>query len=89
MLDIIVALMCIAIIIGSSIFIARDFKDIFKAVKAEWIVEDAEIEKAKQELAEAEQEFNYASKEYIDIAVYKLKAAEEKFRIKLLQKRIG
>lgn len=34
----------------------------------------------KQKLRQAQQNFNYADPEYIDAAIYELKAVEEKFR---------
>ncbi len=40
-----------------------------------------------QKLRQAEQNFNYADQEYIDAAIYELKATEEKFAAMLREKR--
>jgi hypothetical protein len=38
-----------------------------------------DIAELKEELQQAEQNFNYADQQYIDAAIYRLKAVEEKF----------
>lgn len=51
------------------------------------ISEEEAIKKLEQNLRQAEQNFNYADQEYIDVAIYELKAAEEKFSAMLREKR--
>ena len=41
----------------------------------------------QQELRQAKQNFDYAEDEFIDVAIYGLKAAEEKFSAMLREKR--
>jgi len=43
----------------------------------------------KQKLKQAQQNFNYADDDYIDAAIYELKATEEKFAAMLREKRRG
>lgn len=45
------------------------------------------MQELKEKLRQAEQNFNYADQEYIDVAIYELKAAEEKFSAMLREKR--
>jgi len=57
--------------------IARTYKDVFLD----------ELEAAKIEVALAEQDFNYAEASYMDAAIYKLKAAEERCNTLIREKR--
>lgn len=41
------------------------------------------MQELKEKLRQAEQNFNYADPEYVDAAIYELKAAEERFRAKV------
>ena|GEM_PF-2636329 len=46
-----------------------------------------ELKKIRDQLRQAEQNFNYADQEYIDAAIHELKATEEKFAAMLKEKR--
>lgn len=46
-----------------------------------------ELKKNKDQIRQAEQNFNYADQEYIDVAIYELNAVNEKFRAMLREKR--
>jgi len=48
-----------------------------------------ELKKIKEQIRQAEQNFNYADQEYIDAAIYELKAMNEKFAAMLREKRRG
>ena len=50
---------------------------------------DKDLKRIKEELQQAEQNFNYVDQEYIDAAIHELKAVEEKFRAMLREKRRG
>ena len=45
------------------------------------------MDNLRQQLRQAEQNFNYADDDYIDDAIHELKAVEEKFRAMLREKR--
>lgn len=45
------------------------------------------MQELKEKLRQAEQNFNYADQEYIDAAIYELKATEEKLSAMLREKR--
>ena len=45
------------------------------------------MQELKEKLRQAEQNFNYADPEYVDAAIYELKATEEKFAAMLREKR--
>lgn len=47
------------------------------------------MQELKEKLRQAEQNFNYADPEYVDAAIYELKATEEKFAAMLREKRRG
>lgn len=47
---------------------------------------DKDLKKMKDRLRQAKQNFNYADQEYIDAAIYELKAVNEKFRAMLREK---
>ncbi len=57
--------------------IARTYKDVFLD----------ELEAAKMDVAMAEQDFNYAETGYVDAAIYRLKAAEEKLNALIRDKK--
>jgi len=48
---------------------------------------DKELKEIKEQMRQAEQNFNYVDQEYIDAAIYELKATEEKFAAMLREKR--
>lgn len=48
---------------------------------------DKDLKRIKEELQQAEQNFNYAGQEYLDAAIHELKAVEEKFRAILREKK--
>lgn len=45
------------------------------------------MQELKEKLRQAQQNFDYADENYIDAAIHELKAAEEKFRAMLREKR--
>jgi len=45
------------------------------------------LQEIRDQLRQAEQNFNYVDQEYIDAAIYELKAVNEKFRAMLREKR--
>lgn len=48
-----------------------------------------DIAEVQQELQQAEQNFNYADSEYIDSAIYQLKAIEEKYNALIKEVKYG
>jgi len=48
---------------------------------------DKELKEIKEQMRQAEQNFNYAGQEYLDAAIYELNAVNEKFRAMLREKR--
>ena len=48
---------------------------------------DKELKEIKEQMRQAEQNFNYVDQEYIDAAIHELKAVEEKFRAMLREKK--
>lgn len=48
---------------------------------------DKELKEIKEQMRQAEQNFNYAGQEYLDAAIHELKAVEEKFRAILREKK--
>ena len=48
---------------------------------------DELLQELKNQLRQAQQNFNYVDQEYIDAAIHELKAVEEKFRAMLREKK--
>lgn len=48
---------------------------------------DKELKEIKEQMRQAEQNFNYVDQEYIDAAIHEFKAVEKKFRAMLREKR--
>lgn len=50
---------------------------------------DKELKEIKEQMRQAEQNFNYADENYIDAAIYELNAAEEKLRAMIREVKIS
>lgn len=48
---------------------------------------DKELKEIKEQIRQAEQNFNYVDQEYIDAAIFEMNAVNEKFRAMLREKR--
>jgi len=79
-------ILCAAFAAALTIFIKKVVPDIADTYKGVFL---DELEAAKIEVALAEQDFNYAEKDYIDAAIYKLKAAYEKLNALLREMKGG
>lgn len=47
---------------------------------------DKELKEIKEQMRQAEQNFNYADDDYIDAAIFEMNAVNEKFRAMLREK---
>jgi len=79
-----ITILCAAFSVVTSLLIKYIIPDIAKTYKDTFF---DEIEAAKTEVMQAEQNFNYATDEYIDAAVYKLKAAFERLNALIRDKK--
>ena len=48
---------------------------------------DKELKEIKEQMRQAEQNFNYVDQEYIDAAIYEMNAVNQKFRAMLREKK--
>ena len=80
-----ITILCAAFAAALTIFIKKVVPDIADTYKGVFL---DELEAAKIEVALAEQDFNYAEASYVDVAIYKLKAAEER-RNQLIREKKG
>ncbi len=48
---------------------------------------DKDLKRIKEELQQAEQNFNYAGQEYLDAAIYEMNAVNQKFKAMLREKK--
>jgi len=48
---------------------------------------DKELKEIKEQMRQAEQNFNYVDQEYIDAAIFEMNAVNEKFRAMLREKK--
>ena len=80
-----ITILCAAFAAALTVLIKKVVPDMAKTYKDVFM---DELEAAKIEVALAEQDFNYAEKDYTDAAIYKLKAAEGK-RNQLIREKRG
>ena len=67
---------CIVVII---FYMVPDIKAECKAIWGEACIDANEIQEAYKEVEIAKQQFNYAEQDFVDVAIYKMKAAEERY----------
>jgi len=79
-----------ALLVGALIYFIEEVVDTWKSVVKQEITEidnlDIELEEARHDLQQAMKAFDNVATEYIDTAIYKWKAAEERYT-KLLEEK--